>query len=663
MNMNKLGLFISGVIVLIAYTVFSQDNRTLVTVGEEEITVDEFMYVYKKNNVQGESMDKKSVEEYLDLYVNFKLKVREAENLGYDTVQAFIDELAGYRKQLAEPYFVNEEIMDELLDEAYERKQLDLRASHILIQVGPNAMPSDTLAAYNKAMNARNRILNGAPFGQVAMEVSDDPSARDRQSPRNNKTIPGNKGDLGYFSVFDMVYPFETGAYNTMVGEVSQPVRTDFGYHIIKVTDRIPAQGSIEAAHLYLQMPDSASASDSASKEKEAMDIYNLIKKEDSDWDAMVKQYSDDKGSAARGGILPAFDVNRMVPEFIEAISHMSDSGEISKPVLTSYGWHIIKLIKKSGVPTFEEAKNDLRKRLEKDKRAQKSKEIIIEDIKKEYGYEVYQDGLEQLYSVVDSSIYNGKWAVPETADLSEPVMKIGDTTRKAMDLARFMVSRQNIGKNENRNEFVNKTFKEFSDEQCRAYEDGQLENKYPEFRAIVKEYRDGILLFELTNEKVWAYASKDTVGLETYYEAHKKDFMWDTRLDASIYTVNDTNYVDAIRKMIEKGKSDEEIEEELGNDTLNIVRIERKKFQKDENATIDGIKWKKGLTDARRKGLKIEFVRVYEKISPQPKSFEEARGLITAGYQEQLEEEWIEELRAKYPVEIEQEVLESVTE
>lgn len=663
MNMNKLGLFILGFVLLTAVTVSAQDNRTLVTVGEEEITVDEFMYVYKKNNVQGESMDKKSVEEYLDLYVNFKLKVREAETLGYDTVQAFIDELEGYRKQLAEPYFVNEEIMDELLEEAYERKQLDLRASHILIQVGPNAMPSDTLAAYNKAMNARKRILNGALFEQVAMEVSEDPSARDRQSPRNNRTIPGNKGDLGYFSVFDMVYPFETGAYNTMVGEVSMPVRTDFGYHIIKVTDRIPAQGTIEAAHLYLQMPDSASASDSASKEKEAMDIYNLIVEEGSDWDETVKQYSDDKGSASRGGVLPAFDVNRMVPEFIEAISHMSDSGEISKPVLTSYGWHIIKLIKKTGVPPFEEAKNDLRKRLEKDKRAQKSKAIIIEDIKKEYGYEVFQKGLEQLYGVVDSSIYNGKWEVPDGADLSEPVMKIGDTTRTAQDLAGYIVTRQNIGKNENMNEFVNKKFKEFSDEECRAYEDSQLENKYPEFRAIVKEYRDGILLFELTNEKVWAYASKDTVGLEAYYEAHKKDFMWDTRLDASIYTVNDTTYVNTIRKMIDEGKSDEEIEESLGNDTLNIVRIERKKFQKEENSTIDGIKWKKGLTDNVRKGHKIEFVRVYEKVSPQPKTFDEARGLITAGYQEQLEKEWIEELRAKYPVEIEQDVLESITE
>jgi peptidyl-prolyl cis-trans isomerase SurA len=264
---------------------------------------------------------------------------------------------------------------------------------------------------------------------------------------------------------------------------------------------------------------------------------------------------------------------------------------------------------------------------------------------------------------VVDSSIYKGQWEIPGSADLSEPVMIIGDTTRTALDLAEFMVTRQNIGKNENMNEFVNKKFKEFSDEQCRAYEDSQLESKYPEFRAIVKEYRDGILLFELTNEKVWAYASKDTTGLENYYEAHKKDFMWDTRLDASIYTVNDTNYVSTIRKMIEKGESDEEIEEDLGNDTLNIVRIERKKFQKDENSTIDGIKWKKGLTDNKRKGHKIEFVRVYDKLSPQPKTFEEARGLITAGYQEQLEKEWIEELRTKYPVEIEQEVLDSITE
>lgn len=661
MSMSKLGLFIAGLLIIRVFGLSAQDERTLVTVADERVTVDEFMYVYKKNNSQGETFDKKSVEEYLDLYVNFKLKVKEAESLGLDTVQAFIDELAGYRAQLAEPYFVNEGIMDELLQEAYERKKLDLRASHILITVGPNAMPEDTLKAHQIAMALRIRVMDGEPFGKVAMEESQDPSARDRKSPRNDQTIPGNKGDLGYFSVFDMVYPFETGAYNTVVGNVSMPVRTDFGYHLIQVNDRISAQGSIEAAHLYLKMPDSASAADSASKEKEAMDIYDKIQAGEV-FEDLVKKYSDDKGSATRGGMLPAFNVNRMVPEFIAAISQMHDSGQVSKPVLTSYGWHIIKLHSKTGLLPFEEVEGDMRKRLEKDKRAQKSTSVIIEDIKKEYGYKEFEEGLNEIYDLVDSSIYVGQWVIPEDVEFSKAVMMIGDMDGSQQDFAEYIQAKQNITKAEKINEFINKKFKEFSDEKCREYEDSQLENKYPEFKAIVREYRDGILLFELTNEKVWAFASQDTVGLQNYYDAHQKDFMWETRLDASIYTVNDTSYTLKIREMLESGKSDEEIEEVIFNDSLNIVRIEKKKFQKDENTTIDGIKWKKGVTPTVKKGNKEEFVRVYGKIASEPKSFDEARGLITAGYQEQLEKSWIEELKGKYPVVIDEVVLTSLS-
>ncbi len=659
--MNKLRFLLAGIFSLAFLATFAQDNRVLVTVGGEEISVDDFLYVYKKNNTQGEVMDKKSVKEYLDLYINFKLKVKEAENLGYDTVQAFIDELAGYREQLAEPYFVNEEIMDVLLEEAYERKKTVLRASHILAMVGPNAMPEDTLTAYKKVMDARKRILGGESFNKVAMDVSEDPSARDKVSPRNNRTIPGNGGDLGYFSVFDMVYPFESGAYSLEKDEVSMPVRSDFGYHIIQVTDKIDAQGSIEAAHLYLQMPDSADAADSAAVEQEANDLYKRIQNGE-EYEALCKEYSDDKGSAVRGGLLPKFNVNRMVPEFIQVIATMSDSGDISKPVLTSYGWHIVKLHGKTGLEPFEDVEAEMRKRLEKDQRAQKSTEVIIEDIKKEYGYKSYPKALNKIYDLVDSNIYQGKWTVPEELNLSKAVLKIGDKSITQFEFAKFVAEKQNIGTSEKINEYVNKKFKEFGDEECRVYEDSQLENKYPEFKAIVKEYRDGILLFELTNEKVWAFASQDTVGLQKYYDAHKKDFMWGQRLDASVYTVNDSAYVNTIRTWIEEGKNDDEIKAEIHNDSLRIVRIERKKFQKGEDDMIDGIKWKKGLTDNTMKAGKTVFVSVHGKLSPEPKLFDEARGLITAGYQEELEKNWITELKQKYTVEVNEEVLSSLT-
>ncbi|GAB4329288.1 MAG: peptidylprolyl isomerase [Bacteroidales bacterium] len=637
------------------------DNRPLLTIDGEDITVDEFMYVYNKNNSTPAEPDKKSIEEYLDLFINFKLKVLEAKKEGLDTVKAYQQELAGYRKQLAEPYFVDESVVDKLVEEAYERMKTDIRASHILVKVGPNAMPEDTLKAWNKIMEIRDRAMKGEDFAKLAREFSDDPSARDRQSPRGNRIIPGNGGDLGYFTVFDMVYPFENGAYNTPVGEISMPVRTDFGYHLIKVTDKIPAMGSITAAHIYLQMPDSATAEDSTRLREKAFDIYNQIQN-GTPFDSLVVKYSDDKGSARRGGVLPQFTVNRMVPEFIEALKDLQDSGQISKPVLTSYGWHIVKLISKSGVGSFEEEKDNLKKRVEKDRRSQKSKEVILAEIRKEYGYKEHRENLKPIYEAMDSSIYKGEWKKPEEGKWNKPLITLGKEKYTQDEFLNYLATKQNIGREEGMNEYVNRKFREFSEERCRDYEDRQLETKYPEFAAIVREYHDGILLFELTNKKIWSYAGTDTTGLKNYYEEHKNEFMWGPRLDATIVTVIDTAYTDKAYSLAKEGLSGEELVQAINGDSLNAIRIEHRKFEKEDNRLIDQIKWKKGLSPLLEDKGRPAFVIVHGKVAPEPKTFEEARGLVTAGYQDYLEKEWIKELRAKYPVVIHEEVLQSIT-
>lgn len=266
------------------------------------------------------------------------------------------------------------------------------------------------------------------------------------------------------------------------------------------------------------------------------------------------------------------------------------------------------------------------------------------------------------MYELVDSTIYQGKWAVPENITLNYIIFTLGDRTYSQQEFATFIEKNQNIGKEENKNEFINKKFKEFSDEECKAYEDSRLEDKYPEFRAIVKEYRDGILLFELTNEKIWTYATRDTVGLKNYYELHKNEFMWDTRLDASIYSFNDTAYVGTTRDLVAKGLTEEEILSQVNQDTLDIVRIEHKKFQKNDNDLIDSIKWKKGISDNKSYKGKTVFVVVHAKVAPESKTFDESRGLITAGYQEYLEQEWIKELRAKYTYSVYEDVLDEIT-
>lgn len=660
MKTNMLRSFLIGFGFLIAFASTAQDNRTLVTIADDSISVDDFMRVYKKNNVKEDTIDKKSVEEYLQLYINFKLKVMEAETLGMDTAAAFINELDGYREQLAEPYFVDESIIDKLLQEAYERSKEDLRVSHILIRVGPNAIPEDTLEAYSKILDAKVRIEKGESFADVARDVSEDASAREIKG-RNGQVRPGNGGDLGYFTVFDMVYAFETGAYNTRKGDMSIPVRSDYGYHLIYVKERIPALGEMQVAHLFLKMPQDATHEDSVYIEKRIDSLYQRIQNGEK-FEDLVKEYSDDKGSAPSGGVLPKFNVNRMVPEFIGAISELPDSGSISKPVITLYGWHIIKLISKTGVKSFEDSEKNLRKKIKKDQRSQLSTEIIIARIKKDYGYKENEEGISKMYPLIDSSIYQGKWIAPEEENMGFVVFTLGDMVYSQTEFAEYIAEHQTIGKDEKIDEFVNRIFKDFVNERCKQYENSRLEDKYPEFKAIVEEYRDGILLFDLTDEKVWSRAVKDTTGLKNYYDEHKGDFMWGKRLDASIYTISDTAYISSIKELVNKGLSDEDILNQFGQDSLNVLTITSKKFSEGDNDIIDKIKWKKGVTDNMTQNGKTVFVAVHGKIAPEPKSFNESKGLITAAYQDYLEKEWIQQLRGKYPVAINEEVLNSIT-
>lgn len=250
------------------------DKQVLMTIGDKPVTVKEFTDVYSKNNIKNEVVDKKSVDEYLDLFVNFRMKVMEATEMKLDTSAKFKSELEGYRKQLAKPYFSSDKISDELVQEAYQRKLKDIRASHILITCDKHALPSDTLKAYNKAMDIRKRALKGEDFASLAVKYSDDPSAKDIKGTETTQARKGNHGDLGYFTVFDMVYPFESGAYNTKEGEISMPIRSDFGYHIIKVQSVTDAMGTIQAAHIFLQLPFDASKEDEAAMKQKADNIY-----------------------------------------------------------------------------------------------------------------------------------------------------------------------------------------------------------------------------------------------------------------------------------------------------------------------------------------------------------------------------------------------------
>lgn len=656
----KIRLLFSILMIALTSLIYAQDDRIILTIDEEDITVDEFMHIYNKNNSQVAEKDQRSIEDYLDLFINFKLKVKEAESLGMDTAVSFVKELEGYRKQLAEPYFANDEIMDELVREAYERSKYDIRASHILVLVGPNAMPDDTLKAYNKIMEARNEILQGRPFEEVAVEYSEDPSVNDRPG-RGGMTIKGNKGDLGYFTVLNMVYPFENAAYQLEIDELSEPVRTDFGYHLIKVTDKINSLGDIEVAHLFLQTNDTMTEQQFAEKEELANKLYKRVL-DGENYEDLVKEYSDDKGSAANGGKLPRFTSNRMVPEFIEAIAQLADSGDISNPVLTSYGFHIIKLIEKTGIQPFEEVEKDLANRIKKDMRAKKSEESIYADIKKEYNFSANEEALEGFYRHVDSTIYKKKWEVPIGIKLGQTAFTIGDSVYTMLSFARFLSENQHINSNEPINEFINRQMKTYINQCLIDYEDARLEEKYPEFNALMKEYRGGILLFDLTEEKVWSKAVKDTNGLHNYYDKTKNDYKWGDRVEATMYFIVDEAYVDQVYDLVKNGLGKDEVLAAINNDSLFVVNARFGKFSKGDHKLIDQVEWKVGLSDVVDHNMKKAFVNIHKLLKPELKTFEEARGLVIAGYQEYLESEWIKELRKKYPVTIHKKVLKSLS-
>lgn len=636
----------------------SQDP-VLLKVAGESVTRNEFLKVFEKNNTKQEEISQKALEDYLDLYINFRLKVAEAKALGMDTLKSFRDELAGYRKQLAAPYLVDQQTTDALVRETWEHKQNDLRASHILIRVDRQAPPADTLAAWNKIMKLRSRLLAGEDFGKIAAEASDDPSARDREI--QGRMYKGNNGQLGFFTALDMVYPFEKAAYNTPLNEISAPIRTDYGYHILKVTEKDPAIGKIQLAHIIMLPKTNGTVDDSLKVVDSINQAYKFLKI-GSDFGEIAKLYSDDFSTATKGGVLPWFSVNRLLPQFVEQIHLLKNKGDYSQPFQSPIGWHIIKLIDQKKPGTFEEEKDEIAKAIGRNDRENVISASFVNKTKSKYGFREYQEAVKELATRVTDSIFNASWKVEEASGLTKPIFSIGQTTYTQADLAKRLATTQKKSTVVDRNYYVAQQYNGLVNDMVVAYADSQLENENPDFKSLVTEYHDGILLFDLMDKKVWTKAVKDTVGLQSYYEQNKNNYLWDERLDASLFTVNDPKLVKKVRKMASKGIADDKILSSLNHDSTINVKVERKKFLKGENMNLQAVEWKAGMSpDVKLADNATTFARVYAVVPPEPKLLSEVRGLMTSDYQNYLEKQWIDELRAKYPFEVNKQVFQSL--
>lgn len=633
-------------------------SPVLIDIAGDQITVEEFNMVYNKNNSSAQAIDPKTKEEYLDMYINFKLKVKEAEELGMDTVPNFVRELSGYRKQLAAPYLTDQNVTEELIKEAYDRKQYDVNAWHILIGVKEDAAPKDTFDAWIECQKIKRDLTDPKKqFAAVAVEKSQDPSAQK------------NMGDLGYFNVFQMVYPFETAAYTTPVGEVSEPIRTRFGYHLVYVNDKRPARGEIHVAHIMVNDKGDDNA-DSKKKEQKINEIYDQLE-QGANFEALAKQYSDDRGTSSNGGVLPWFGTGRMVPNFEDAAFGLEKDGDYSKPIKTRFGWHIIKRLEKKEMPAYEDIKAELKNKVTRDGRGNKSKEAFYSRIKQEYGYKEYPKAIENLATYIDKDFALRKWKVNEkfTAK-AKPVFALNDKTYKKekasysqWDLGLYMEGDKRYQRMPLADSLVivNSSFEAFVNKTLVEFENARLEAKYPKFNALMQEYHDGILLFDLMDDKVWSKAIKDSTGLEDFYEKNKENYKWDKRSQAYIISCADALIAQTARSMIEaQGDSVnmDSIVNMLNADSQLAISVKTNKYSRGDNELVDQYGWTKGISSFINQDGRWVFVFVEEILEPQPKELNETRGAVVSDYQDQLEKSWIEELRKKYPVTVYKEVL-----
>jgi peptidyl-prolyl cis-trans isomerase SurA len=624
---------------------FAQDkNATVLTIAGENVSREEFENIFRKNN-RDTVITQKSLDDYMELFVNFKLKVKEARSLGLDTVKKFRDELAGYRSQLARPYLTDNSLLDEMVKEAYDRGKQEVRARHLLIKLDQGASPEDTLKAWNRIMSIRERITKGENFGTVATNMSEDPSAKE------------NGGDLGYFSTFQMVYPFEDAAYTQPIGQVTMPVRTRFGYHLLLVEDRRPARGEILTAHIMIKPKTEPDGEKNA--ETKINEIYQRAISGENFADLAAK-FSEDGSSAKKGGELPWFGTNKMVIEFEDAAYALERDGDISKPFKTSYGWHIVKRLSKKDLPGFQESEKDLRGKVSKDSRSEKTRTAFINRLKKEYGFSYDENALKPLLAKVDTNVFKGQLNVKKKA-LRKTLYTIDGKNYPVSDFYNSIISRKGIRTKMSPQDYLKTEAANFAQNQLLKHEDSKLEQKHDAFRLLMNEYREGILLFELTDQKVWGKAMKDTVGLKQYYEENRSKFLWPERVDASIITCSTPEMAAQARKMMIDGKDFKEIATELNAESQLNFQVEEGVYARDDRDVLTRVEWKKGLSGNVVLNDQVTFVNVKDILPPQEKKFNEAKGLITSEYQNYLEQQWIAELRAKYPFTVNRPVLHSI--
>jgi peptidyl-prolyl cis-trans isomerase SurA len=611
------------------------EEPILFSVDKKPVSVDEFLYLYKKNHQHDkDEFTKEKIEEYLTLFINFKLKVAEAQSRGLDTTAAFRKEFTTYRDELRKPYLPDSKIIDSLVALTYERMKEEVNASHILVKVPPGAPEEEERRAYEKVMEIRKRAMAGEDFVKLAESLSEDESAR------------VNKGNLGYFSALQMVYPFETAAYSNQKGDISMPVRTQFGYHILKINDRRPSSGEVEVSHIVIRTGEN---SDNEQAKNKIFDVYEQLQKGVA-WDELCSQYSEDPSSKDNGGKLRPFGIGDMasVPQFEQTAFQLQKSGEYSDPFQTQFGWHIVKLERKIPLGSFAELSPSIRNRVSRDERVQLSKQVLYDKLKMRFGYKENTDTRKKILTLADSSLLNGKWKRPAYPNADKEVLF--QLSGKMFTVGSFF---DHVMQNQKRSglapsKYLEQLLNGFVESQILQTVEDNVMATNPEYKWLLKEYYEGILLFDIMEKEVWNKASADSVGQRSYFNNNAASYKAGERLKGTIYSATTKEHISRLKGLIEKNDTTA-LEE-----TISTLRIKRDTglFEKEDRIILTKTPWAVGIHLGENNNLSY-LVHVKAILPPGLQTFEEARPEVISDYQNHLEKKWVELLKKKHQVKV----------
>lgn len=630
-------LYLSFLLLWLTAFANAQVSKTdvLFTVDDDPIMAEEFIRVYHKNLDLVKDESQKDIDGYLDLFVNYQLKVKEAKRMGLDQETKYIREFSSYKDQLIKNYLSDSKVTEALMKEAYDRMGYDVKASHILIRLDENEM--DTLKVYQQLSKLRDRVLKEG-FEKVKNEVHDGTSVFAE--------------DLGYFSAFKMVYEFENAAYNTKVGDVSRPFRTRFGYHIVQVEDKRRSLGEVTVAHIMVASNVQDSLPD---PEKRIQEIYRKIQQGE-DFGDLAKQFSDDKNSANNGGVLAPFTGGQLnAAEFEKVAFGMTAIGAISEPFQTNYGWHLIKLLDKKGTPAYDEVKYDIENKIQRDSRSKLINATLASDLKANYNIIENPNAKGYFESLLNTNFFSRSWTLPKNFEKDQTLFIIEADTLKYDDFGQRLMTIQSVYANQKMpyRTVIEKEYKNFEEDAILKYHKEHLEDENEEFAQILSEYRDGLLLFDLMEKEVWNAAALDTIGLQNYYKRHKDDYFWEDRVDVVIASAAKESDIKTVARLLRRGQSTEDISKEMNTDKAQKVMFTTGIMaSNDPSLPHEGV-FRTGLSKIYHNNNAYHVVKVNKLLPKTNKTFDEAKGKIISDYQNALEANWLETLKERYEVKV----------